>query len=203
MSRPCPRLFSTSLFFSGLLSVAAAAGAAAAEPAAAPVSNPPAAHPLERADLEPWLDGFMPYAIERGDVAGAVVAVVKNGEVIFAKGYGFADVEKHKPVDAERTMFRPGSISKLFTWTAVMQMVEAGKLDLDKDVNEYLDFEIPSTYPQPITMRNIMTHTSGFGETAKDLFVADTSDITPLRDYLVGHMPRRIFAPGTVPAYSN
>jgi hypothetical protein len=60
----------------------------------------------------------MPYALERGDVAGAVVSVVKNGEVIFAKGYRYADVEKHKPVDAERTMFRPGSISKLFTWTA-------------------------------------------------------------------------------------
>src|ERR1700709_1296923 len=116
MSRPCPYLFSTSLIFSGVLSFAGAA----AEPAAAPRSNPPVAHTLERADLEPWLDGFMPYAIERGDVAGAVVAVVKNGEVIFAKGYGLADVEKHKPVDAERTMFRPGSISKLFTWTAVM-----------------------------------------------------------------------------------
>src|ERR1700709_1390538 len=120
MSRSCPHLFSTVLFFSGLLGFAGAAGAAAAEPAAAPSAAPPVAHSLERADLEPWLDGFMPYAVERGDVAGAVVAVVKNGEVIFAKGYGLADVEKHKPVDAERTMFRPGSISKLFTWTAVM-----------------------------------------------------------------------------------
>src|SRR5882757_3695115 len=120
MSRQCRLLFSVSLT-SGLLSLAIAARAAVAEPAAAPSSNPPPAHSLERADLEPWLDGFVPYAIERGDVAGAVVAVVKNGEVMFAKGYGLADVEKHKPVDAERTMFRPGSISKLFTWTAVMQ----------------------------------------------------------------------------------
>src|SRR5580698_6778020 len=133
----CPPRFSIRVFFC-LCAVAAAARAA--EPAAAPASTRPAAHPLERSDLEPWLDGLMPYAIERGDVAGAVVAVVKNGELIFAKGYGFADVKNHKPVDAERTMFRPGSISKLFTWTAVMQLVEQGKLDLDHDVNDYLDF---------------------------------------------------------------
>src|SRR6202789_2032695 len=122
MSRQCPPLYSSSLFFC-LFSLAVTARAAPAEPAVEAGSNPAVAHPLERTDLEPWLDGLMPYAIERGDVAGAVVAVVKNGEVIFAKGYGFANVEKHKPVDAERTMFRPGSISKLFTWTAVMQLV--------------------------------------------------------------------------------
>src|ERR1700727_2079440 len=143
MSRLRPSLFAISLCFS-LFGLAVAARAANSEPAAAPTSNPPAAHSLERADLEPWLDGFMPYALERGDVAGAVVTVVKNGEVIFAKGYGLADVAKHKPVDAERTMFRPGSVSKLFTWTAVMQLVEQGKLDLDHGVNDYLDFKIPA-----------------------------------------------------------
>ena len=203
MSRPCTHLFSTSLIFSGLLCFAAAAGAAAAEPAAVPNSIPPVAHPLERADLEPWLDGFMPYAIERGDVAGAVVAVVKNGEVIFAKGYGLADVEKHKPVDAERTMFRPGSISKLFTWTAVMQMVEQGKLDLDKDVNEYLDFKIPPRPDGPITLRNIMTHTPGFEEQIKSLIVSDPKLLAPLKAYAEQKTPVRIFKAGSTPAYSN
>src|SRR6516162_238295 len=124
MSRPSVSVISLVVCLVGLNM---AAHAATAETAAAPVSSPAAAHPLERADLEPWLDGFMPYAIERGDVAGAVVAVVKNGELLLAKGYGFADVKKDKRVDAERTMFRPGSISKLFTWTAVMQLVEQGK----------------------------------------------------------------------------
>ncbi len=171
--------------------------------AAAPSSNPPVAHSLERADLEPWLDGFMPYAIERGDVAGAVVAVVKNGEVIFAKGYGLADVEKHKPVDAERTMFRPGSISKLFTWTAVMQLVEQGKLDLDKDVNEYLDFKIPPRSDGPITLRNIMTHTPGFEEQIKSLIVSDPKLLVPLKVYATEKTPVRIFKAGSTPAYSN
>jgi CubicO group peptidase (beta-lactamase class C family) len=160
-------------------------------------------HSLERADLEPWLDGFVPYAIERGDIAGAVVAVVKNGEVIFAKGYGLADVEKHKPVDAERTMFRPGSVSKLFTWTAVMQLVEQGKLNLDRDVNEYLDFKIPPRSDGPITLRDIMTHTPGFEEQIKSLIVDDPKQLVPLKVYAEQKTPVRIFKAGSTPAYSN
>jgi CubicO group peptidase (beta-lactamase class C family) len=186
-----------------LFSVAIAARAAPSEPASGPNPNPAAAHPLERADLEPWLDGLIPYAIERGDVAGAVVAVVKNGEVIFAKGYGFADVEKHKPVDAERTMFRPGSISKLFTWTAVMQLVEQGKVDLDHDVNEYLDFKIPPRADGPITLRNILTHTPGFEEQIKALIVSDPKQLVPLKVYAEQKTPVRIFKAGSTPAYSN
>lgn len=160
-------------------------------------------HPMTEADVEAFLDGLMPLQLERDDIGGAVVAVVKDGKVLFAKGYGYADVAKKKPVSPEDTLFRPGSTSKLFTWTAVMQLVQEGKLDLDRDVNDYLDFKIPATYPQPITLRNIMTHTAGFGETAKDLFVPSVKDLTPLRAYLVNHMPKRIFPPGATPAYSN
>ena len=112
-----------------------------------------ATHEMTAADVEAFLDGLMPLAIERDDIAGAVVAVVKDGKVLFAKGYGYADLAKKKPVSPDSTLFRPGSISKLFTWTSVMQLVEQGKLDLDRDVNDYLDFKIPATYPQPITMR--------------------------------------------------
>ena len=118
---------------------------------------------LTRADAEAWLDGFMPFALERGNIPGAIVVIVKDGQVLLQKGYGFADVEKRKPVDAEQTLFRPGSVSKLFTWTAVMQLVERGKLDLDADVNTYLDFKIPpGPAGEPISLRNIMTHTPGF-----------------------------------------
>src|ERR1700679_724145 len=200
MTRQCPPLFSISLFFS-LFCVAIAGRAAPAEPAVEASSTPAAAHPLERTDLEPWLDGLMPYAIERGDVAGAVVAVVKNGEVIFAKGYGFADVKKQKPVDAERTMFRPGSISKLFTWTAVMQLVEQGKLDLDHDVNEYLDFKIPPRSDGRITLGGILTHTPGFKEEIKAPIVSDPKQLGPLKVYAEQKTPVRIFKAGSTPAY--
>lgn len=163
--------------------------------------QPPAE--LTSADLDAFLDGVMPAQLQRGNIAGAVVAVVKDGKVLFAKGYGYADVEAKKPVSADDTLFRPGSISKLFTWTAVMQLVEQGKLDLDRDVNDYLDFKIPATYPQPITLRNIMTHTPGFAEAVKDLFVKDAGEMKPLGVYLANHVPKRIFPPGTTPAYSN
>lgn len=161
------------------------------------------AHEMTAADVEAFLDGFVPMQLERENIAGAVVSVVKDGKVLFAKGYGYSDVEKKKPVSVDGTLFRPGSISKLFTWTAVMQLVEQGKLDLDRDVNAYLDFKIPATWPQPITLRNILTHTTGFEETVKELFVPEGSKLIPIKDYLPNHIPERIFPPGATPAYSN
>src|SRR5215472_2006149 len=113
-------------------------------------------------DLNAWLDGYLPYALATGDIAGTVVVVVKDGQIVTERGYGFSDVEKRKPVDPKLTLFRPGSVSKLFTWTAVMQMVEQGKIDLDADVNTYLDFKIPPRSGNPVTVRDLLTHRPGF-----------------------------------------
>ena len=158
---------------------------------------------LTAQDANSWLDGFVPYALARGEVAGAVVVVVKDGQVLFEKGYGYADVEKHTPVDPKATLFRPGSTSKLFTWTAVMQLVEQGKLDLDKDVNAYIDFTVPAYDGKPITLRNIMTHTAGFEESIKGLITDKESQLTGLGETLKRWVPDRIYEPGTTPAYSN
>jgi CubicO group peptidase (beta-lactamase class C family) len=181
---------------------AAAKNAALSQAAGAPASEKHGVE-LTAADLDSFLDGFMPQQIEKADIAGAVVAVVKDGKIIFEKGYGYSDAEKKTPVSPQDTLFRPGSISKLFTWTAVMQQVEQGKLDLDRDVNDYLDFKIPQTFGKPTTLRNIMTHRSGLEETIKDLFVSSEKDLTPIAQYLPSHLPAQIFAPGTIPAYSN
>jgi CubicO group peptidase (beta-lactamase class C family) len=158
---------------------------------------------LTNADLGAFLDGLVPMQLQREDIAGAVIAVVKDGQLLFAKGYGYSDAAKKTPVTPDSTLFRPGSISKLFTWTAVMQQVERGKLDLDGDVNSYLDFKIPATYPQAITLRNLMTHTPGFEESDKNLIQQDARHLAPLGQYLGSHIPRRIFPPGPIPAYSN
>ncbi len=178
---------------------------AAKEVAAANVAaeHTAGSHQLTAADLEAFLDGFMPSQLNREDIAGAVIAIVKDGKVIFAKGYGYSDMDKRTPVTADSTLFRPGSISKLFTWTSVMQLAEQGKLDLDKDMNEYLDFKIPPAFGKPITLKNIMTHTPGFEEIGRDLFVADAQHMHSLEQYLKHHVPDRIFPPGVVPAYSN
>ena len=73
--------------------------------------------------------------IDKRKGPGAVVVVVRRDGPIFAKGYGFADMAARKPFTADATLVRPGSISKLFTAIAVMQLVDTGQLDLDRDVN--------------------------------------------------------------------
>lgn len=188
-----------------------AVGCAIAATASPPISAapPPAfntpitAHPLTKADVDAWLDGLMPYALARGDIAGAVVTVVKDGQPLTERGFGYADVASRKPVDPARTLFRPGSISKLMTWTAVMQLVERGKLDLDADVNRYIDFTIPAFRGKPVTLRNLMQHTTGFDDSARKLIQFGDARPEPLGQALREALPRRILPPGTITAYSN
>lgn len=152
------------------------------------------------------MDGTVNAELKAHHIPGATVAVVKNGQIIFAKGYGYADISKRKAVVANQTLFRIGSVSKLFIWTAVMQLAEQNKLDLDADVDIYLkDFQIPANYPEPITLKDLMTHTSGFEDLATGgrLFVGNETDIVPMGEYLKDKMPARVRPPGEVTAYSN
>jgi len=161
-----------------------------------------AAPAMTAVDVETWLDGLMPTALATANTPGAVVVIVKDGAVLLEKGYGYADRKKRTPVDPKNTLFRPGSTSKLFTWTAVMQQVEAGTLNLDADVNTYLDFKIPPRNGKPVTLRHILTHTTGFEETAKDLIVFNEPGPV-LGDVLKRHIPHRFADAGTVAGYSN
>ena len=159
--------------------------------------------PSDRAEMEAFLDEELGKEMKKHHIAGAAVSVVKDGELFLAKGYGSADLEKSIPVDPEQTNFRTGSIAKLFTWTAVMQLAEQGKLDLNADVNDYLDFRIPDTYPQPITLKDLMTHTSGFESLYYERFAKDPNELQPPREWLISHMPARVRPPGEVAAYSD
>ena len=179
------------------------ASEAAAAPALPAAPATPSTPQLTPTDAEAWLDGFMPYALQSGDIAGAVVVIVKDGQVVVQKGYGYADLAKRAPVDADKTLFRPGSVSKLFTWTALMQLIEAGKVDLDADVNQYIDFKIPPRDGKPVTVRQVMTHTTGLEEQIRGLITARKDEITPLGEALKNWVPERIFEPGSTPAYSN
>jgi len=155
------------------------------------------------AELEAFLDELFAKDMKENHIAGAAVALVKDGRLIFAKGYGYADLENNIPVDPEKTLFKIGSITKLFTWTAVMQLVEQRKLDLDTDVNNYLDFRIADTYPQPITLAHLMTHTSGFEDLHADMVKLDEENLALPREWLASHIPARVRPPGEVAAYSN
>jgi CubicO group peptidase (beta-lactamase class C family) len=175
---------------------------AAGGPPTVPAPPAPQASDLTAADVNAWLDGFLPYALKSGDIAGADVAIVKDGAILTERGFGYADIDKQKPVDPQLTLFRPGSVSKLLTWTAVMQLVEQKKIDLDADVNQYLDFHIPERGGKPVTMRNLMQHTAGFEEQAKGIIFE--GDKAPGYDTLLkAAVPHRVFDAGTTPAYSN
>ncbi|WP_291577701.1 serine hydrolase domain-containing protein [Bradyrhizobium sp.] len=175
--------------------MASAAGADAAAPQA----------PLELTadNLAGVVDPLMDEWVGKHKGPGAVVVVVTRDGPLFAKGYGFSDIEAKKPFTADATLVRPGSISKLFTGIAVMQLVDKGRLDLDRDVNDYVDFAIP--VPQggvPVTLRRLLTHRAGFEEHAKDLFSRDREP-QPLGPWLARSLPQRLFPNGDVEAYSN
>lgn len=173
------------------------------EAATIPAQEQQALGPTDPAELEAFLDELMANDLASQHIAGAAVAVVKDGRLFFTKGYGYADVENAIPVDPEQTIFRIGSIGKVFTWTAVMQLVEQGRLDLDADINTYLDFRIPDTYPEPITLKHLLTHTSGFEDRWMGSATADASQLVPARDWLIANSPGRVRPPGEAVGYSN
>ncbi len=200
--------FLLTILMAVVILVANAGSAAAQENTVAPAGNVPSAFaqgpgPTNPAELESFLDELIGSELEQNHIAGAAVSVVKDGELFFAKGYGYADLENNVPVDAEQTIFRIGSIGKTFTWTAVMQLAEQGKLDLDADINTYLDFHIPDTFPQPITLKHLMSHTSGFEDRLADSVVLNAQDIQPAGEWLASHMAARVNPPGDCAAYSN
>lgn len=160
---------------------------------------------IDSPDLAAFVDGFVTGRMESEQVVGVTVAVVHDGAMIFARGYGHDDLAAGRRVDAGRSLFRPGSISKTFTWTAVMQLVEQGRVDLDTDVRSYLpDLEVPDTFAEPITLRHLMAHTPGYEESAMGhLFSDDPAGVLPLREYLSRYRPQRVRPPGVLPAYSN
>ncbi|SEM71486.1 CubicO group peptidase, beta-lactamase class C family [Sphingomonas gellani] len=174
----------------------------AASEARTPVSAP-AAPALTASDLSAWFDGYFPGALEAGKIAGAQVVVVKDGQVLVKKGYGYADVAAKKPMDVDRTLMRIGSTSKLFTWTAVMQQVQAGRIDLNADINRYLDFHITPRAGRTITMNDLMRHRGGFEEGLKDLLTDDPARLKTTERYLKENLRPQLFPAGEAPAYSN
>ncbi|MEJ2860858.1 serine hydrolase domain-containing protein [Actinomycetospora flava] len=181
-----------------LLALVTALLAGAPSAAAAPAAPPAAA--LTPADLDAWLDGVVPAGLDRAGIAGAAVTVVRDGQVLTSRGYGVAGAGV--PVDPTRTLFRVGSVAKVFTATAVLQLVEQGRIDLDADVRTYLDFPLPLQFEPPVTMRHLLTHSAGFEERIRGLItLGETTE--DLRDHLATDPPEQVFPPGTTPAYSN
>lgn len=172
-------------------------GRQGAEPVGGDISDP--------AEVGAFMDGLVSGLVSAHNVPGATVAVVHDGEVVLVRGYGDADIEAGKPVDGETTLFRPGSISKTVVAIAVMQLVEEGVLDLDTDINTYLDegFSVTPLGSDPITLRHLLTHTAGFEDLSEGLFVDTPERMITLADFVKRYQPEMLYAPGVYSGYSN
>jgi len=154
-------------------------------------------------ELEALFDPVFAERMGKLHIPGAVVSVVKDGKIIFTKGYGVADVEKRTPAVADKTIFRIGSITKVFTALAVMQLADGGKIKLTDDVNKYLKgVRVPDTFPQPVTFANLLTHTSGFDEISPGRRTSNQAELIPLGAFLKTRIVRRL-PPGEVISYST
>ncbi|TDT62543.1 serine hydrolase domain-containing protein [Frigoribacterium sp. PhB116] len=185
-----------------------AAGATSPVTEPAPPATPqrqPGGGELTKGDVDAWLDGALGSALQTAGIPGATVSVVSDGQVLTARGYGLADTgtdgDPARPVDPDDTLFRIGSVSKVVSATAIMQLVEQGKLDLDADVQQYLDFDL-DTPKGAITLRHLLTHTAGFEEVIAGLIGTPGSEKT-LREAVTDAPPAQVYEPGTTPAYSN
>ena len=183
------------------LSLLTACGSTSSSASLPPREPPSGEHQLTAEDVNAWLDGKLPDALKNGDIPGAVVSVVKDGQVVTTRGYGWADTGASGgnpvAVDPQTSLFRVASVSKIPTSIAAMQLVEQGKVDLDADINAYLDFEIERRFDEPLTLRHLLTHSAGFDE---------HGSLTPTTDmeaYVKNDPPAQAFAPGTTPGYSN
>ena len=159
---------------------------------------------LDPARVESFLDGVIASKMHDKNIAGATLCIIKDGEIVIKKGYGYSNFAERTPVNPDETLFRIGSVSKLFVWLAVMQQVERGNLDLNRDINDYLvDFKIPNTFEGPITLTHLMSHTPGFEDRLIKLFTLDPDEIKPLSEVLQNQIPKRIRPAGLHASYSN
>ena len=169
------------------------------------ISNSPklAVDPHNETDLQLFFDNLLENQLIDYTLPGITLSVVNATDILYLKGYGYANIEESKLVDPNSTMFRIASTSKLFTWTAVMQLYEQGLLDLDEDINTYLTaFKIPMSYG-PITMYDLMSHSPGFEDYFFFTGSFNKKIIIPLEDFLIEYMPKCVRPPGEVSAYSN
>ena len=204
--KPAPKPHPTAASTPAAPTVSSAKPAAPAAPAQTGARLGPG-QPLPPAELEAFVDGLVKDAMQRDHIAGVTLSVVQNGQVALKKGYGLASLNPARPVDPDRTLFRIGSISKTFTWIAVMKQVEAGRIRLDQPINLYLPprLRVPDQgFDTPVRVVNLMDHSAGFEDRLLgQLFEENFNHVRPLELYLRQERPKRVRGPGLASSYSN
>lgn len=136
-------------------------------------------------------------------IAGAAISIVHDGRLVYRAGFGRREVFHEIPVDPDRTIWRIGSITKVLTGVAVMQLVDRGLLDLEAPVNDYLtEFEVPDTYDEPVRVRHLLTHTAGFDQIGLDRHVSSREEVRPLGEFLERYLVR-IRPPDVISTYDT
>ena len=159
--------------------------------------------PLDYAGIVAALDPFIKREVADKRLPALSIALVDDQKIVWARGYGFADAAKKRPASAD-TVYRVGSVSKLFTDIAVMQLVEQGKLDLDDPVTKYLaDFKPINRFDKPITLRMLMSHRSGLVREPPVGNYFDPSVTALDRTVQSLNQTELVYEPGTRTKYSN
>lgn len=156
-------------------------------------------------ELEAFVDRFMSNEMLPEKVPGAAISIVQGDEIVLAKGYGYADLDENIPVDADRTLFRVASLSKLFTATATMQLDTQGLLDIDEDISDYLGdrVELDNPFAEPVTFARLMMHVEGSSKRRIGLAADTEAKLQSLEDYLAEKTPPIVRPPGEYYAYSS
>lgn len=171
-----------------------------------PVNAPPAAIPISADDIETFTDSVVRTLMQRDHVLGVEVAVVQGDTPLLIKGYGYDRLSPARRVDPTASLFRLGSISKLFTWVVARQEIEAGRIKPNASIGDYLPNDIYSEDRRfkPITLNDLMDHTPGYEDTSLGhLFNLDAAQIEGVDSYFRIHRPRRVRQPGEFSSYSN
>lgn len=151
-----------------------------------------------------FVDSLYSAGVDEGYIPGGIIGIVQNDKTLIAKGYGYANIANKTRVDFDKTRFQLGSVGKLFTAIAVLKEVEKGRLNLDQDVNNYLqEFKVDNFKNRPITLRHLLTHTAGFNERLIGYAARSNNEVTPLGEHLKNRMPSTYISPGTEVSYSN
>ena len=154
-------------------------------------------------ELAAFFDSVFISQMGKEHIAGAVIILVKDGEVLFKKGYGYANVEKKTPVDPDETIFRIGSVTKVFTATTVLQLADKGLIQMEDDVNSYLkDWKVPVKYGRPITFANLLTHSAAFDEISPGRKTTNAHHVIPLGKFIKDRLVP-LHPPGQFSSYST
>ncbi|MFO1513491.1 MAG: serine hydrolase domain-containing protein [Verrucomicrobiota bacterium] len=162
----------------------------------------------DRVALESFVDHLVTNRMQGARVPGAVVTIVRGNQIIFNKGYGFANLEQHLPVDPDKTLFRIASVSKVFNAMTVMRLVDEGLIDVDEDVRPRLSavgLDLDHKEYGALTLRALLTHTAGIRDVSIPNVTStiNSGQLLPLGSYLQKCLPLRWQEPGETVLYTD